>query len=206
MERDRRLIRQGHHTRRPVVREEYDGGISISSMEIVYILISIVTLVLAFTYFFGISDRGLIIGVVAGIIIHELSHKFTAQSMGFRSEYKLWEIGLVLVVAFAIATKGKFIFAAPGFVVTRGMASIKERGIISFSAPFSNIILAVFFAMLSAPWAKSAALVNVFLGAFNLLPLGPLDGSKVLSWNGTVWVLSLLFCLVLGFSLIVPNF
>ncbi|MBN2518385.1 MAG: site-2 protease family protein [Candidatus Altiarchaeota archaeon] len=190
------------HKKGPELAERENKGFNVSSMEAISILVSIITLALAFTYFFGISNQGLIIGVITGIIFHELSHKFVAQSMGFRSEYKLWMIGLVLVVAFALLTKGKFIFAAPGFVVTHGMASIRERGVISFSAPLANILLALLFSVISAPWAKPAALVNVFLAGFNLLPIGPLDGSKVAQWNSTVWILSLLFCGILGFILL----
>lgn len=161
-------------------------------------LLSAVTLYLAFTYFFNISDQGILIGIVAGVIIHELSHKFVAQSMGFKSEYKIWEIGLVMVLAVALMTKGKIIFAAPGFVVTEGMAGIRERGIISFSAPLSNILLALIFFGIATPWAVSAAYVNVLLGIFNLLPIGPLDGSKVLAWSPSVWVCGIIFAVILG--------
>ena len=32
--------------------------------------------------------------------------------------------------------------------------------------------------------------INFFLGAFNMVPFPPLDGSKVMAWNPLVWGLS----------------
>jgi Zn-dependent protease len=182
----------------PTARRPERAGFNISTLEVFYILISIVTLYLAFTYFFKISDQGILVGVFFGILVHELSHKFVAQSMGFKSEYKIWEIGLVLVLALAFITKGRVIFAAPGFVVTEGLASVRERGIISFSAPFSNIMLALVFLAISAPWSTSAAYVNILLGIFNLLPLDPLDGNKVMAWSQGIWTGSFVFAILLG--------
>src|SRR5438093_1616122 len=33
------------------------------------------------------------------------------------------------------------------------------------------------------------AYINIFLGGFNMVPIPPLDGSKVLAWNPAIWVL-----------------
>src|SRR2546422_1026783 len=35
------------------------------------------------------------------------------------------------------------------------------------------------------------AYINVFLGAFNRVPIPPLDGSKVLAWNPAIWIAAL---------------
>ena len=32
-------------------------------------------------------------------------------------------------------------------------------------------------------------LINAFLATFNLLPMGPLDGVKIIRWNATVWTI-----------------
>ncbi len=166
-------------------------------MELFSIIVSMVTIVLAFNIF-SISDSGIVFGVVLGIIGHEVSHKLVAQSMGFDSRYKLWEIGLVLVVAFAIISRGRFIFAAPGFVVTEGFADARERGLISLSAPGANILLASIFILIGGAWAISAAYVNTLLAIFNLLPAGPLDGTSVMEWSPVVWASSFGFACLLG--------
>jgi len=40
-------------------------------------------------------------------------------------------------------------------------------------------------------------LVNALLGTFNLLPFGPLDGVKVIRWNGIVWSILLAISIIL---------
>ena len=37
----------------------------------------------------------------------------------------------------------------------------------------------------------SAAMINFFLALFNLLPIPPLDGSKVFTWNIPIWVVTI---------------
>jgi len=186
--------------RRIVVPRRYaapeTGGIHFSTTELVSILVSMVTLILAFQMF-KIADSGIILGILLGVTLHEIVHKIVAQSMGFESRYKLWEIGLVLIIAFAIITKGRFIFAAPGFVVTEGMATPRERGIISMSAPTTNILLALLFMAAGGAW-MSAAYVNALLAVFNLLPIPPLDGAAVMEWNPGVWSGTFCFALLVG--------
>ena len=31
------------------------------------------------------------------------------------------------------------------------------------------------------------AIINLWLGLFNMLPIGPLDGKKVFAWNPKIW-------------------
>ena len=41
--------------------------------------------------------------------------------------------------------------------------------------------------------------LNVLLGVFNLLPVGVLDGAKVLAWDPKIWVSIIASLLVIGF-------
>jgi len=170
-------------------------------MEITYLSIAVITLSFAFVQFFGMSRPGLMVGVVLGITLHELGHKFVAQSMGFHSEFKLWPMGLLLVVGLGIISVmsgGGFIFAAPGYVVTHGMATIRQRGIVTLAAPFTNLLLGLFFLALPVPWGKDAAMVNVFLAIFNLIPIRPLDGAAIIRWSQSAWGVTFLSSLLLG--------
>jgi Zn-dependent protease len=107
------------------------------------------------------------------------------------------------VIAFAIISRGRFIFAAPGFVVTEGLADARERGIISLSAPAMNIILAVVFFAIGGPLGLSAAYVNILLAVFNLIPVSPLDGAAVMEWSQSVWSGAFVLSLALGLIFLV---
>jgi Zn-dependent protease len=59
-----------------------------------------------------------------------------------------------------------------------------------------NICLAVIFLVLDMiqPTLLFAlgAQVNTWLAIFNLIPLGPLDGAKILGWNKGAWLVALI--------------
>ena len=129
-----------------------------------------------------------------GFVLHELSHKFIAQRHGFWAEFRMWHMGLVLALVTSLIG---FIFAAPGATYIQGMnISKEENGQISIAGPLVNIVIGVLFlplALFSSPGSflqdlgVIGAYINIFLALFNLLPIGPLDGSKVWRWNVAIW-------------------
>jgi Zn-dependent protease len=147
-----------------------------------------------------ILEMFLISAVTAGIafIVHEMAHKFTAMRFGFWAEFQMNPT--MLVVAVAVAALAHVVFAAPGATMIYGThISREENGKISLSGPLSNLILIIPFAILMFFGITSGffelALVgimgiriNAMIAAFNLLPLGPLDGVKILSWNTPVYI------------------
>ena len=151
----------------------------------------------------------LVIGT--GFLGHELAHKFTAQRYGAWAEFRLWTIGAIMALVFAAIPPGTFVFAAPGAVYIASRSSYigdstnrKANGIISLMGPLVNIAAAAIFGLaytaLSAagirafvindfnllPWA---IFINLWLGAFNMIPFFILDGQKVLTWNRAIWAL-----------------
>ena len=155
---------------------------------------------LAFTIaFFGLSFdlNALIVLVIMvvvvglGFVLHELAHKYMAQKYHcwaeFRSDNKM------LLIMLAVSFFG-FIFAAPGAVIIQGHITHEKNGKISLAGPMVNLILAAIFMPLAfystglfGLFAVLAAKINAWLGIFNLIPFGPLDGRKVLMWNRFVW-------------------
>ncbi|HYB59536.1 MAG TPA: site-2 protease family protein [Candidatus Acidoferrales bacterium] len=126
--------------------------------------------------------------VGSGFVLHELLHKLTAQRFGFWSEFRANYTTLALSVLFAYVTH--IVFAAPGATMIYGPTITKrQNGIISAAGPLLNLALAGIYLLLtplggflsSIGWYGFA--INVWLSAFNLLPIGPLDGRKVLNWG-----------------------
>lgn len=141
------------------------------------------------------------ITVGTGFVVHELAHKFTAQYFGAISEFRMWTFGLFLAL---ITSLFGFVFAAPGAAYAYGKRITKrDLGIIALAGPLSNLFLVFFFAILAKVFPlylgsikvwEFASFINIWLGMFNLIPIHPLDGAKILEWNFFVWLLvSLVF-------------
>lgn len=133
-----------------------------------------------------------LVAVGSGFVLHELMHKFTAQRYGYRAEFRMWPFGIV----FALLTSfGGFIFAAPGATYIPGYGvTERQNGIISLAGPLTNIVVGSLFLpllLIGNPVVQQAGWVgisiNYFLAAFNMLPVMPLDGAKVLRWNKILW-------------------
>jgi Zn-dependent protease len=179
--------------------------------EIRDLIISFVVIALGFTILYSNGDYShvtlifpiVMIGVGAGFIFHELGHKFVAMHYGYYAEYELWPTGLLIAL---VSSFFGFIFAAPGAVViySQGMDE-KTNGLISIAGPLVNIALGlIFFLILGSlgnyVYTETGAIVqlicvlgtriNFFLAAFNLLPIPPLDGSKVMSWSVPIWLIT----------------
>lgn len=150
----------------------------------------------------------LIIGT--GFLGHELAHKFVAQRYGAWAEFKLWTVGAIMSLVFSAVSGGAFIFAAPGAVYIASRSSYigdtmdrKTNGIISLVGPAVNIVAAVISGIvyLFLQTTKTSIMIlnfspvvwaiqiNLWLGAFNMIPFFILDGQKVLTWNKAVWAL-----------------
>jgi len=139
-----------------------------------------------------------------GFILHELAHRAIARRHGCYAHYQVWWWGIVLALAVAILTQGQFIFAALGAVYISPMVTSvlfdadalkKVFGIISLAGPSMNLLLVAAFYVLSYAGGLFAVLaiigirINLWLAAFNLIPVPPFDGSKIFNWSKLVWAL-----------------
>lgn len=177
---------------------------SLENQELTDLLISWISLSAAFAFVF--SDGGLsvtsfanalaiaAVAVGTGFLLHELAHKYVAIHFGAKAEYRAWNLGLVIALAFAIF--GGFIFAAPGAVYIFGKkVSDKENGIISVAGPAMNIVVGIVSLLIAGAYgstqignvANVVGSINLYLALFNLLPFFVLDGAKVFAWNKIVW-------------------
>jgi len=140
----------------------------------------------------------------AGFLLHELAHKVVAQHYGYWAEFRAdYEMLAVTIASGAVG----FLYAAPGAVEIRGQR-IDERsnGIIALAGPVTNVALFSFFAPLSLIAsggilgfiASFGAFINAFLAAFNMVPFGPLDGTKVFEWDKRVFGVAFAVCAALA--------
>lgn len=191
-----------------------ESRLSTSRKELTSISIAFVVLTVDLTIIF--SGGGLLVGsgtlfahvslatvlvaagaALTGFVFHELAHKVWAQRHGFWAEFRMSPFGLV----FSLMTSAAgFLWAAPGATVVSGISPLdrKNWGETSLAGPVSNVLFgALFYAGSTVafvlgsvlyPWLLLLAWVNLWWAAFNLIPVGPLDGAKVLRWRPAVWV------------------
>lgn len=152
-----------------------------------------------------------LITVGVGFVLHELAHKFTAMRYGYWAEFQ--KDNQMLLVAVAIAALVGVVFAAPGATMIYGPnLSKRENGVISVAGPVTNLLLAIPFGLLviggmmfDPGWFVTlvgavGVKINAMLAAFNMLPIGPLDGRKVLAWNPGIFIAVIAVSFVLLFG------
>jgi len=130
-----------------------------------------------------------------GFILHELAHKYVAQTYGLWAEFRVSTMG-VLLTAISIVSPLKFI--APGAVVISGFADNDRMGRTAIAGPIVNIVITI---SLLVTWpilghtiigaaVLYGAAINAFLALFNLIPFAIFDGRKVYGWNKRYWATS----------------
>jgi len=156
---------------------------------------------------FGIAKSFL--GIITAFFFHEFSHKFMAQKYGLWAEYRMFPRGLCMALLLGVFTP--LVFAAPGAVMFRGDPRNFEMGQIAVAGPLANIVIAALtlplylFIFYEIPTLGEIVgficLINTVLATFNLIPFGPLDGVKVVRWNGTIWAILLIISMTLMASI-----
>ena len=194
-----------------------------SKSEIIQILIAIGVLTIAFSFAltpgiplsnipFALSNiPKAFLAIFTAFFCHELGHKFLGQKYGYWSEFRMYPMGLLLALFLGLFTG--FVFAAPGAVTIMGHPNKDEYGKISAIGPTINISLAAVFYLLTISTLTTStpliileifvfiAFINAFLGFFNLLPFGPLDGMKIFRWRKEVWISLMAVCLILLYQI-----
>lgn len=171
-------------------------------VEIEDIIIATLILSLAFEIaFFGIETSPIsfifmyfisILAVITGFVGHEMTHKITAFRYNYFAEFRRWNLGLL--IAF-ITSFFHLVFAAPGATNIYGYLDNRTNGKIAASGPIYNIILGIFFisiSFLNIPFSNILTFIgtiNIWLAFFNLWPIPPLDGSKVIKWNIPIYLI-----------------
>jgi len=143
-----------------------------------------------------------------GVLIHEAGHRLYAIKFGFRAETKLWWYGLVIGMILVILSNGKLkFFAASGvFIHVLGVhrlghfrygPNIFAFCMVALSGPLLNIFFATFLktidvwfgvGLTAIPFFQNLFLFNWIYAVCNLLPIPPLDGSRIFFWSRLFYV------------------
>lgn len=160
--------------------------------------------------------------VIIAITFHEFAHAWMADKLGdetprMQGRLTLNPVSHLDPVGFVLLMFAGFGWGKPVQIDTRNfnrnVSVQKGEVLVSLAGPVMNFILAILFAVIfgavymlasSAFFAstigsviyvllKECVIMNIGLGVFNLIPLPPLDGSKIFinlfSYNARRWIM-----------------
>lgn len=139
-----------------------------------------------------------LVTVGVAFLLHELAHKVVAVRYGQYARFKA-DFGMLAIAV--VGGLAGFIFAAPGAVHHIGRLTERQRGLIALAGPVTNLGLAVLFAPLIYIFpliGSRGVMINLLLAAFNMLPIGGLDGNTVRTWSTPVYLAVLVPSVILA--------
>lgn len=142
--------------------------------------------------------------LIFSAIVHEVSHGLMAEKLGDSTAREQGRItlnplphidpfGSIMLPLVLLMVGSPIIFGAAKPVPVNFLNLRKPKSgmaLVSLAGPASNFLLAILCVIplklglvnsISAPVLLQAILINIVLGTFNLLPIPPLDGSKILA-------------------------
>lgn len=163
-----------------------DTRFPISSLPLV-LLVSLFSIVLAFS-------------------AHEGAHRFMAIRLGAIAFFKKWNLGLLLIIVSSLVGS---LFATAGAVQFTGITDESKIGKSALAGPATNLIIgtSVYGIYLLGGFSSISLVgfllinifrINLWLGLFNMIPIPPIDGSKVFRWDLKIFVIVIVIAVALN--------
>ncbi len=142
------------------------------------------------------------------MLIHESVHRITSLYAGLRAEYKPWTFGLIFGVVLAFLTNGKAWLILPGGIILHHLAahrigwwrydiSVVTVGMLALWGTMATMFFAIFLKLLNnifpSALLEKAILLNIALAIYTILPIPPLNGSKIFYGSRMIYSFSLVF-------------
>jgi Zn-dependent protease len=138
------------------------------------------------------TQIAIIVALILSVVIHEMAHGYAANWLGDPTArlagrlspnplVHLDPLMSVIVPGLLIMSGSPFLFGAAKPVPYNPYNFRNQKwgeAIVAAAGPLANVVLAVIFAVLVR--SIQIVMLNIFLALFNLVPVPPLDGSKIL--------------------------
>ena len=132
--------------------------------------------------------------VALSILIHDAGQRIWGLAIGYRIEFKMFSFGLLLALIVAFITDGNIWVIIPGGFMLHHLAGHRlgwfryginyfGQAMVALAGPLFSLMLVILLKILYAfspnVLIQKAIIFNVIYTITNLLPIPPLDGSKI---------------------------
>ena len=133
--------------------------------------------------------------VALSILVHDAGQRIWGLAIGYRIEYKFSTMWIVVAIILAFVTNGSLWLIIPGGFMVHHLAGHRlgffrygvnyfGQAMVAVAGPLSSLVLLIFLKILYAiaPTAliQKAIMFNVIYIITSMLPIPPLDGSKII--------------------------
>lgn len=156
--------------------------------------------------------------VALSILIHDAGQRIWALAIGYRLEYKMWGFGLLAAMIIAFVSNGNFWLIVPSGFLLHHLAGHRlgffryginyfGQAMVALAGPLFTLMLVILLKILSAfspnPLIYKAIIFNVIYSITSLLPIPPLDGSKIYFGSRMLYAFALPAIVVASIMMIV---
>lgn len=146
----------------------------------------------------GITNYVLALFIVgSAVVAHHAAQRILSVYYGFKPHHEIWWPGIIFSVLLVILTQGKIqLFVATGITLSmlyqhrigkvRYGIGIQQHATIALTGIVANVLLAgtaktlELWLLISPSMAQNVFAFNMWFAALNMLPIPPLDGSRIL--------------------------
>ena len=150
--------------------------------------------------------------IVLAFSAHEGAHRFISIRLGAIAFFKKWNTGLLLIIISSLLGS---LFATAGAVQFTGITDKSKIGKSALAGPATNLIIgtSVYGVYMLGGFSSGSLFgffminiyrINLWLGLFNMIPIPPIDGSKVFGWNIKIFLI--VFIVAIGLNIISGSF
>ena len=142
--------------------------------------------------FYNLFNAVLIVAL--SILIHDFGQRIWGLSIGYRIEFKMWTFGLLAALIIAFVSNGSLWLIVPSGFMLHHIAGHRlgwfrydinyfGQAMVALAGPLFTLMLIIllktFNSLFPNPLLQKAIVFNVVYAITSLLPIPPLDGSKI---------------------------
>ena len=132
--------------------------------------------------------------VALSILIHDAGQRLWGLAVGYRIEFRMWGFGLLVSLVIAFISNGSLWIIVPGGFILHHLAGHRlgwfryginyfGQAMVALAGPLFTVMLIILLKILYVfspnPLIQKAIIFNVVYAITSLLPIPPLDGSKI---------------------------